>query len=180
VLTSAEQAQNAVNKGACVIQHDDKASIQFIAVGAYQLQSCLRAAKRLNERKITCSVIAIIEPAKFRIGRDQREANYVHTTQQIEQIIPAVNKRIIVSHTHEDVITGVLRPLDTGNQNTVIHGYRNRGGTLDVFGMQYANQQTWAHLINSTANLLSIAKNELLTETELNALLGTGEFSCLR
>jgi len=108
----------------------------------------------LRERGLRCSVVAIIEPGRFRQARDARESDYVHTDAEISTVIPPVTKRIFVCHTHAEVMTGVLRRLDTGSSNTRFLGYRNRGGTLDVAGMQLANGQSWHHIVAAVSEIL--------------------------
>lgn len=151
---SAAQAQQAVHEGAMVLQHDTDAIVQFLAVGAYQLEAANKAAEVMREQGVDCSVVAILEPGRFRIPRDAREAHYVHSDAEIARIIPSVETRLIVCHTHAEVMTGVLRRLDTGIAQTRVLGYRNRGGTLNVEGMQQANGQTWQAIV--------VAANELL------------------
>jgi phosphoketolase len=70
-------------------------------------------------------------------------------------VIPAVHRRLFVCHTHAEVMTGVLRRLDTGPASSRFMGYRNRGGTLDVAGMQFANGQSAAHILAAARALLS-------------------------
>lgn len=180
VKTEAEQAEQSVRDGAVVISHDGGARIQFITIGAYQMVSVQRAARLLREKGIACSVVAMVEPGRFRQPRDGMEAEYVHSPERIAQLIPYVRHRVFVCHTHAEVITGVLRPLDTGARDSKFFGYRNRGGTLDVFGMLYANQQTWAHLVSNVCELLSLDEQQFLSEGEIAAVRGAGEVSLLR
>ncbi|MEX0964397.1 MAG: xylulose 5-phosphate 3-epimerase [Pseudohongiellaceae bacterium] len=171
--TDEHDAELAIREGAAVLSHDENPQIQFIAVGAYQLQQVQRAAHRLRENNIDCSVVAIVEPGRFRSGRDDFEAAYTHSTLHIENIVPYCSHRIVVCHTHAEVMAGVLRNLDTGAVNTRFMGYRNRGGTLDVFGMLYANKQSWAHILNAAAEVHhNINIEKLLTTDELAALRG--------
>ena len=72
-------------------------------------------------------------------------------------------------------MTGVLRRLDTGPQTSRFLGYRNRGGTLDTFGMQFANRQSWAHLVAEAAALLNRPLDDLLGEAEQAVLRGEGD-----
>lgn len=153
---SAAQAQQAVQDGAMVIKHDAGAILQFIAVGAYQLEAVSKAAQVMRDQGVDCSVIAILEPGKFRIPRDAREARYVHSDVDIKRIIPSVETRLIVCHTHAEVMTGVLRRLDTGIAQTQVLGYRNRGGTLSVGGMQEANGQSWQAIVDAANALLGL------------------------
>ncbi len=168
IVGDTSTAKEAVKKGYWVVGHDDKASIQLIAIGAYQLQQVRKAAERLRRNRYACSVVTILEPGKFRIGRDATESTYVYQTDQINQLIPYVKHRVVVTHTHADVVTGVLRQLDTGVKSTAFMGYKNCGGTLDVNGMQKANQQTWAHIVQQSAQLMAVQDMQgLLTSSEM-------------
>ncbi len=153
---SAAQAQQAVQDGAMVLQHDTDAILQFLAVGAYQVEAANKAAQVMREQGVDCSVVAILEPGRFRIARDAREANYVHSDADIARIIPSVETRLIVCHTHAEVMTGVLRRLDTGIAQTRVLGYRNRGGTLNVAGMQEANGQSWQAIVSAANAILGL------------------------
>ena len=181
VVCSKAQAKLAAEQGALLLSHDTDAQIQLIAIGAYQLQAVLRAAVRLREKGIRCSVVAMLEPGRFRGARDELESVYAHTAEAIETIIPRVPHRVIVCHTHAEVMAGVLRRLDTGPQDTRFMGYRNRGGTLDVFGMQFANQQTWAHIVQESCDVLAkTALDTVLTMDEMGAIAGKGKVNVLR
>ena len=181
VVTDENQAWLGADEGLLVLSHDDDASLQLIAVGAYQLQSVQRAAQRLRANGVACSVVALIEPGRFRMPRDAHEAAYVHSAEKISALIPEVATRIIVTHTCAEIMTGVLRPLDRGAANTRFLGYRNHGGALDVFGMQYANQQTWAHIVKAGHDML-VAGNDpaFLSDTEYQAVTGRGDPDVLR
>lgn len=180
VFTQAEQAEQSVRDGAVVISHDSGARVQFIAVGAYQMVSVQQAVRVLRDKGIACSVVAMVEPGRFRTPRDEMEAAYVHSPERIAQLIPYVRHRVFSCHTHAEVMTGVLRPLDTGARDSRFLGYRNRGGTLDVFGMLYANQQTWAHLVRNAAQLLSVDEGLYLSAAQLAAVRGIGNPDLLR
>ncbi|MDP1932999.1 MAG: xylulose 5-phosphate 3-epimerase [Gammaproteobacteria bacterium] len=153
VYCSTGQAERAVQDGAIVLSHDEGAQLQLLALGSYQLSATLEAANVLRERGKRCSVVAIIEPGRFRIPRDEREAAYVHDDAALAAIIPAVAQRLVICHTHAEIMTGVLRRLDTGSANTVFLGYRNRGGTLDVAGMQYANGQNASQIVAASERM---------------------------
>jgi len=118
IMTLPQQADQAVREGAVVLSHDANASVQLIAIGAYQLVSVQRAARVLRDHGVACSVVAMVEPGRFRAPRDKMEAAYVHTPERIPQLIPAVATRLFVCHGHAEVYTGVLRPLDTGPSPT--------------------------------------------------------------
>jgi phosphoketolase len=180
VMTQPEQAEQSVRDGAVVLGHDHNASVQFVAIGAYQMVSVQRAVRVLREKGISCSVVAMVEPGRFRQPRDEMETAYVHSRERIAQLIPYVRNRLFVCHTHAEVITGVLRPLDTGARDSRFLGYRNRGGTLDVFGMLYANQQTWAHLVLNASQLLGLDEQLYLNAEQLAAVRGSGNPDDLR
>jgi phosphoketolase len=180
VVCTDEQALIAADEGFVIISHDIGARMQLIAIGAYQLQSVLRAAERIRADGVPCSVVAITEPGRFRIPRDRAEAAYVHSDTRIRELIPDVNCRIIVTHTHADIMTGVLRRLDKGAANTRFIGYRNHGGTLDVFGMMYANGQTWAHIVRASEEMLGSDCVSCMRDAEYRAVTGRGNPDILR
>ncbi len=180
IVCDAEQAQLAAQQGAVTLRHDLGAEIQFLAIGAYQLQAAQRAAERLRQCGVAVSVVAIVEPSRLRQARDAMEANYVLNDDELSLLIPEVENRIFVCHTRPEVMTGVLRRLDTGPKQSVFVGYHNRGGTLDVFGMLYANRCTWAHLLVQTAQLLNQHAQAWLTVEEWQAAQGEIQPDCLR
>ncbi len=51
-----------------------------------------------------------------------------------------------------------------------ILGYTNHGGTLDVAGMLFANQSTWAHVLLAIAEALDLEIADLLTAEELGVI----------
>ncbi len=96
----------------------------------------------------------MVEPGKFREARDDREAQFTHPDSELTRIIPRCDKRVFVCHTRADAMTGVLRRLDTGANNSIFLGYRNRGGTLDVSGMLVANGQSPNKIAEAAKRLL--------------------------
>ncbi len=180
VVTDQAQAEQAVHNGALLISHDDNPQVQLLALGAFQLESAQRAAKVLRDNAIPCSVVAILEPGRFREPRDAMEAAFVWTPEQITQIIPAVTHRVFISHTRAEPISGTLRRLDTGAANSRFMGYRNLGGTLDLFGMLYANGQTWAHIVIEVADLLGCDAQRWLEPAHFEAATGQGNPAILR
>ncbi len=149
-----EQARQAVQDGAIELFYDEEPEIQLLAIGAYQLSAVLKVAQELHTSGRRCSVVAIVEPGRFRIPRDKREAAYTHSDKQISRIISKVQTRLIVTHTHPEIMTGVLRRLDTGATHTQVLGYRNRGGTFNVQGMQQANGQSAEQILRKANNML--------------------------
>lgn len=170
---TAEQAATALEQGAFVLKTQAKADIQLIAIGAYQLDEVIKAEMYLAEKGIKCGIVAIIEPGRFRYSRDTYEQKVTHSEHSIKRIIPEIGKRIFVSHTRADVLTGVLRRLDTGS-SSLFMGYRNQGGTLDVLGMLYKNQQTWAHIVANAAKLLNRSEDDILDKALRAAINGKG------
>ena len=51
-------------------------------------------------------------------------------------------------------------------------GFINKGGTLDVPGMLFVNQTTWAHVLDTAARLLGRGSGTLLSPEERAALAG--------
>jgi len=180
VVCDATQAQQAAKQGAITLSHDHEAQIQLLAIGSYQLQAVQRAAQVLQQNGVLVSVVAIVEPARLRIARDAQESNYVLNDEDLAACIPYVQKRLFVCHTRPEVMTGVLRRLDTGYSQSRFVGYKNRGGTLDVFGMLYANGITWAHLVKHSAVLLGLDLTLLLSDSEIHAVNGLLQPDCLR
>jgi phosphoketolase len=145
VVCTDEQALVAAEEGFVIIHHDPGAKVQLIAIGAYQLQAVLQAAEQIRADGVPCSMLAITEPGRFRIARDHTEAEYVHSDARISELIPDVGCRIIVSYTHADIITGVLRRLDKGAAHTSFIGYRDHCG------------QTWEHIVQVSKQMLGDA-----------------------
>ena len=156
VVTTGDEAATAANNGVFIAIKEPNADIQLIAIGGYQLQSCLKAAKLLQRESVKCEVVALLEPGRFRVPRDETEAEYCHDKVMIDLIIAPAPLRIVVSHTGEEVITGVLRRLDLGTEKTTFMGYKNQGGTLNLDGMLKVNGQ-------SERDIESVAKKMLST-----------------
>lgn len=180
VYANAQQAKAALTDGAVMLSHDDKTQIQLLAIGAYQLQAVIRAAECLRNAGIACSVVAMVQPGRFRFARDKHEKNEVHSREMLEKIIPVAENRVVVTHTHAEIMAGVLRRIDKGVEHTRFMGYQNRGGTLDVFGMLYANQQTWAHVVVQSLELLGKSATRGLSQKQYDALSKGIELDVLR
>jgi phosphoketolase len=172
---TASQAQEGLLRGAVTLVDHAHAAIQFVSVGAYQLEQALRARARLEDKGIAAQVTAIIEPGRLRAPRDALEEQFVLTDQEVEVLFPSHLPRVLVSHTRPEPMTGILRRIDGGRSVLRAHGYCNQGGTLDVNGMLFANGCTWAHLVRSSAALLGQSCKVLLSESEIAAIEGRGE-----
>ncbi len=179
VCTDAE-ARTAFETGVARIENDPGASLQLVAIGAYQLVEARRAAARLRERGISVNVTIILEPGRLRSPRDRFEEKFVVSDQVIKSLFPPGLARLLVTHTRPEMMTGLLRRLDEGPAMFRAHGYLSRGGTLDASGMLFANHSTWAHLIVSAAKLIGVPAESLLSPLELAAAVGLGDPKVLR
>ncbi|MCX4025288.1 xylulose 5-phosphate 3-epimerase [Endozoicomonas sp. SM1973] len=176
VFLSKEQSINLLDDGAVLVRGVADASIQLVAVGAYQLLETLKASDRLNERGISHSLIYIIEPGRFRVARDNAEAEQLVAGEVLENLFPAtVKTRVFICHGRPEVYLGVMRQLDLGPKQTVALGYINQGGTLDIGGMFYANKTTWAHILYQLAKTASLNPQAILTDREIQAVTGVGD-----
>jgi phosphoketolase len=180
VAFDAASAAAALEAGAATVEDDAKPQIQFVAAGAYQLIEARRAAARLRERGFRVHVTALIEPGRFRVPRDRHEARFVASGETVQNLFPRDLLRVLVCHTRPEPMLGVLRRIDGGPGRTIAHGYLNRGGTLDTFGMLFANRCTWAHLTASAAVLLQESPARFLDLGELAAVEGRGDPAALR
>ena len=175
-ILDADQAREAVACGAATIIGDPGSSdIQLIAIGAYQLHQALMARERVEARGYKVCVTCIIEPGRFREPRDETERLFVTSPARAASIFPKGLPRVIVAHTRPEPMLGVLRSLDAGPDCVRALGYRNRGGTLDVYGMLFANGATWAHIVQISSSLIGQDADQFLCGDELAALRGLGD-----
>ena len=178
-ILSPAQAQEALQRGAVTVSAPADAAVQFATVGAYQLAEATRAQAQLASKGIAARITVIIEPGRLRQPRDAIEAQFVLSERELEALFPPALPRILVTHTRPEPMTGILRRIDGGPSRFWAMGYRNRGGTLDVNGMLFANSCTWAHLVQAAAARLSRKREDFLTSEECAALDGRGEPSIL-
>ena len=150
-------------------------SILLVATGAYQLQEVRRAQARLAARGMSAAIVYLAEPGRFRAPRDPEEARYVHSDSAVQALFPVGRPRVFVTHTRPEPFLGALRRLDTGPTTTAALGFVNRGGTLDVPGLLFANRSTWAHVVDAAAGVLGESRDNLLSEAELAAVDGRGD-----
>ena len=158
VVTTEDEAKQAANEGLFIAVEESNPDIQLIAIGGYQLQACLSAAKALQAGSIKCSVVALLEPGRFRVPRDKTEAAYCHDSATIKRIIPESPLRIFVTHTGAEIMAGALRLLDLGPHKTTFLGYNNQGGTLSLEGMLNVNGQS-AQDIENVAKVMIKAED---------------------
>ncbi len=173
---SPQQTLQLAQDGALLL-HGDPANAQvlLVATGAYQLDAMRRAHTRMNERGVSAVTIYIGEPGRLRTPRDKREALYVADDASVAMLFPPGTPRVFMTHTRPEPYLGVLRRIDTGPATTRALGFINRGGTLDVAGLLFANRCTWAHAVDAAAGVLSIARETLLEPSELAAIDGVGD-----
>ena len=171
----AGAAQAAIAAGAAHVVGDPaEAEVQLVAIGACQLEEALKAQRRLAARGRRACVTAVVEPGRLRMPRDELEAAFVLDDASLQALFPPALPRVLLSHTRPEPMLGVLRRLDGGPAMTRALGYINRGGTLDVPGMLFANRCTWAHAVDAVAALLGQPCDTLLGAAERAALDGRG------
>ncbi|MGD9920928.1 MAG: xylulose 5-phosphate 3-epimerase [Pseudorhodoplanes sp.] len=168
-------ARALISQGAALVAGDlANCTVQLVAIGAYQLREALRARDRLEERGLSACVSYVCEPGRFREPRDKMEEGFVASDDALCSLFPPGLRRVLVTHTRLEPLAGVLRRLDTSLTACRFAGFRNRGGTVDVSGMLFANRSTWAHLIQHCADLLGIQTSTLLEPPEWEAISGRG------
>jgi phosphoketolase len=173
---SAEQAERLVDQGGWVVKPCDAPDVLLVAIGAYQLQQALLAARRLEAAGHRTAVTCVIEPGRFRAPRDEREQDFVAGDQALRALFPETAAvRVIVSHMRPEPTLGLMRRIDTGARQTRALGYQARGGTLDVAGMLFANRCTWAHVAAEAAQGLGVDPQSLLSAEEWAAVQGRGD-----
>ena len=176
-----EQALQLAETGVAVLAGDPlSARVILVAIGAYQLAAAKRARARLQERGIDAALVCVAEPGRLRAPRDRQEAAYVLDDAAVAAIFPPATPRVFITHTRPEPLLGALRRIDTGPATTRALGFINRGGTLDVDGLMFANRCTWAHLLGDAARVLSLPLAALLDADEIAAIEGRGEPTRLR
>ena len=153
----------------------------LVAVGSYQLVEVLRASKRLAQHAVAHAVVVVIEPGRFKTPHDSAQAGATLTDDDLAEMFPEhSDARIVVSHTRPEPIAGALRRIDTGPRRTSYLGFINRGGTLDTFGMSFANRCTWAHVLARAAETMGVPSENWLAAPEWAAVQGHGDPETLR
>lgn len=181
MMMSGEQAEQGLRVGAVQLAGQiEGAEIQIVAIGAYQAHEALRAFKRLEGHRCKACVTVILEPGRFRQARDQIEKLFVADDERVEQLFPSRLPRVIVSHTRPEPMLGILRRLDAGPSLTRAVGFLNRGGTLDVFGMLFANRSTYGHIIDAAAAVMNRPRTDFLTGPEICAIDELGNPAILK
>ncbi len=179
VTLDAEQAVRLAEDGLLCLREAESPRLQLFAVGAYQLAEMEQAHARLTHAGIATSLFVIQAPGKLREARDEGESRAVLSQCRLSTLVPEVSARVFLSHCRPEPLSGVLRPLDTGMRSRFL-GYRNRGGTLDTFGMLFANRATWAHVLEAASEVAGLDLEALLSPAERDALAGEGDPEVLR
>ncbi len=179
VVLDAAQATRLAEDGLLCLREAESPSLQLFAVGAYQLAEMEQAHARLTGAGIATSLFVIQAPGKLREARDEGEAASLLSQCRLSTLVPEVSARVFLSHCRPEPLAGVLRPLDTGARSRFL-GYRNRGGTLDTFGMLFANRATWAHVLEAASEVAGLDLETLLSPAERDALAGEGDPAVLR
>ena len=177
-----EQAEQLAQDGAAVLaEKQGEQPLLLIATGSYQLAEMQRAAVRLSAAGCAWRLVYLQEPGRFRAARDTWEQAVIVDAERVERLFPAASiKRVLLTHMRPEVARGHLWPLLGEARHSRVLGYRNRGGTLDEAGMLFANQASWAHVLEAAAALLEKPLGDLLSAEEQAAVQGRGEPHCLR
>lgn len=176
------QAERLARDGAIVVeeyQGDDP--LLLIACGSYQLSEMRRAAARLKEAECGYRLVYLQEPGRFRAPRDRWEIEALASEGVAERLFPdRLEMRVLLTHMRPEVARGHLWPILPDARKSSVLGYRNRGGTLDESGMQFANRATWANVLAACARLRNVPRTALLTPDEAAAVAGKGDPEIIR
>ncbi|HRL27820.1 MAG TPA: xylulose 5-phosphate 3-epimerase, partial [Alcaligenes sp.] len=173
---SAQAAQSLAEQGAAHVVGDPAASVlQFVAIGAYQLDQALIAHAHLSQLGYACCVSVVLEPGRLRMARDAIESEFVLPEAALRALFPPGLPRVLLCHTRPEPMLGILRRLDGGPAQTRALGYISRGGTLDVPGMLFANRCTWAHAVDAAAALVGWRREQVLDLSVRQAIDGHGK-----
>ena len=153
---SPDVARRLVRDAAVHVHGDpEDAEVQFVAIGAYQLDEAIRAGEALLRQGRRSCVTVLLEPGRLRVSRDAVEADFVLRDDMLDSLFPPGLPRVILTHTRPEPMLGMLRRIDSGPGRTEALGYISRGGTLDVDGMLLANRCSWHHAVEAAGRLIA-------------------------
>jgi len=178
----ASEADILARQGALVVDEDTGAGepLLLIANGAYQLSEGIRACERLRETGTPFRLVYVQEPGRFRQPRDAHEAVVCASEFERERLFPhRLRRRVGLTHMRPEVFRGHLHPLFPEPAHARVLGYINRGGTLNVAGMLFANRCSWGHVLAACAQVMEQPAGEWLSSTELAAVEGHGDPSVI-
>lgn len=181
-IFSQDQAEQLARDGAIVVEESPgNDAVLLIANGSYQLTEMQRAAVRLKEAGLAYRLVYLQEPGRFRAPRDRWEIDALAADGVAERLFPErMELRVLLTHMRPEVARGHLWPILPDARRNSVLGYRNRGGTLDVEGMQFANRASWANVLAACARLLDVPRTALLKPDEAAAVAGKGDPRVLR
>ncbi|HAQ86629.1 MAG TPA: xylulose 5-phosphate 3-epimerase, partial [Pseudomonas sp.] len=176
------QAEQLARDGAIIVDEQKGDNpILLIANGSYQLTEMQRATQRLKEARVSYRLVYLQEPGRFRAPRDRWEIEALAAEGVTERLFPEqMEMRVLLTHMRPEVARGHLWPILPDVRRNSVLGYRNRGGTLDEGGMQFANRASWANVLAACARLLDIPRTALLKPDEAAAVAGKGDPRVLR
>lgn len=181
VFNQAQSEQLAKDGAIVVDEHIGDDAILLIANGSYQLGEMQRAAARLKEADVAYRLVYLQEPGRFRAPRDRWEIDGLAADGVTERLFPErMELRVLLTHMRPEVARGHLWPILPDARRNSVLGYRNRGGTLDAEGMQFANRASWANVLAACARLLDVPRTALLKPDEAAAVAGKGDPRILR
>jgi phosphoketolase len=174
-LFTLDEAQTLLRDGAARLDWaghaPDGQRVVITAVGSYQLEEAVKASNRLRERGIPHTLVYMLEPGRFRTPRSDGEAAHAAEGRLVQDLYPgSVEARVFVTHTRPEPLLGALQPLHTGHRKTKGLGYIGKGGTLTAPGMLFVNRSTWAHIVETVANVLETPREDILSVDELAAI----------
>lgn len=181
-IFSREQSEQLARDGAIIVdEHAGESPVLLIANGSYQLGEMQRATVRLKEAGVAYRLVYLQEPGRFRAPRDRWEIEALAAEGVRERLFPEkMTQRVLLTHMRPEVLRGHLWPILPDARRSSVLGYRNRGGTLDEAGMQFANRASWANVLAACARLLDIPRTALLKSDEAAAVAGKGDPRVLR
>ena len=182
MVFDAVQAERLARDGAILVEERCGSDpLLLIANGSYQLEQMRRAAQRLAEAGQAYRLVYLQEPGRFRAPRDRWEVEAVADEALVERLFPdSHERRVLLTHMRAEVARGHLWPILPDARRTSVLGYRNRGGTLDEAGMQFANRACWGNVLAACARLMEVPRTALLTPEEAAAVAGKGDPALLR